>query len=166
MGSMADELRFALLDERGEPLLRVLAREELAERIAFRRQVLFVVAAERPVRQLLHRAERDRALRGQQSRGLARLLEHRIVNRVDEPEPQSLIGADDAPGEDQLLGDAQAAHAGETLSAAPARNDPEIHLWLAKLRGTRRVAKVTRQRQLATTAQSEAVDRRDRRLGH
>src|SRR5207249_7213440 len=67
---------------------------------------------------------------------------------------------------DQLLGDAQAAHAGETLSAAPARNDPEIHLWLAKLRGTRRVANVTRQRQLATTAQSEAVDRRDRRLGH
>src|SRR5207302_3791716 len=57
-----DELRVALLDERGQTLLRVLAREELSERGAFGLEVCRVVAAEGAVGELLHQPQGDGAL--------------------------------------------------------------------------------------------------------
>ena len=55
-GLAADETGLALLDEGGHPLLRILAREDLAEGLSFRGEVFCVIAAERPVGQLLHQA--------------------------------------------------------------------------------------------------------------
>ena len=69
-------------------------------------------------------------------------------------------------GEDQLLGDAEAADACESLRAAPAGNDSEVDLGLAELRARRGVTDVARERELAPAAERETVDRRDRRLRH
>src|SRR4051812_32138283 len=114
-GSGAGELRVALLDERSQAFPGVRAREELAERVAFCGEVVLVVAAERAVRQLLHRAERDGALCGEQSCRLARLVQHWIVHAVDEPDAHGFVRPDQAAGEDQLLSETQAAHARESL---------------------------------------------------
>src|SRR5207253_6108551 len=73
---------------------------------------------------------------------------------------------DRAAGEDQLLRDAEAADAGEPLRAAPAGDDAEVDLGLAEPRVARGVTQVATERELAAAAQREAVDRRDRRLGH
>src|SRR5207237_7047181 len=75
-----------------------------------------------------------------------------------------LIGIDHATGEDQLLRVAERRRAREALGATPARDDSEVDLRLAELRGPRRVAQVAAERELATAAQREAVHRRDRRL--
>src|SRR5438270_1439069 len=140
-GSGAGELRVALLDERGQAFPGVRAREELTERFAFRGEVVLVVAAERAVRELLHRPERDGALCGEESCRLARLVQHGIVHAVDEPDARGFVRSHQTAREDQLLGDTEAAHARESLRATPARDDSEIHLGLTELRAARRVAK-------------------------
>ena len=88
------------------------------------------------------------------------------MDAVDEPDAQGLLGVDEAAGEDQLLGHAQAADAGQPLRAAPAGDDPEVDLRLTELRAARRIADVARERELATAAEREAVQGRDRRLRH
>src|SRR5207237_3741839 len=60
----------------------------------------------------------------------------------------------------------EAAGARQALRAAPAGDDPKVDLGLAELRGTRRVAQVARERELAAAAEREPVDRGDRRLPH
>src|SRR5207249_884804 len=82
------ELRLALLDERRETFFRIGGCEQLTERVGLGLEVRGVVAAERLVRKLLHGRERSRALRGEQLRSLARLVEHGIMNRTDEPDAQ------------------------------------------------------------------------------
>ncbi len=68
--------------------------------------------------------------------------------------------------EDELLREADAAHAREALRSAPARHDPEVDLRLAELCLRRRVPEVARERELAAAAEREPVDRGDRRLAH
>src|SRR4051794_26794178 len=151
--SPTGEVRLALLDERGEPLLRVLAREEAAELRVLALQVRDVVALQRVVQRALRGGERERALRREQVRRLARLVEHRIVHAVDETACERLVGLDEAAGEDQLLREAEAAQAREPLGAAPAGNDPEVDLGLAKLGARGGVADVARRRELAAAAE-------------
>ena len=125
-----------------------------------------MVAAEGAVGELLHQPQGDGALRGEQGTRLARLLEHGVVDSVDEPDAQGFAGVDDAAREDQLLRHAQPAYAREPLSAAPAGNDPEVDLRLAELRVSRGVAEVAGERELAAAAESEPVHGGDRRLRH
>src|SRR4051794_4038615 len=164
--SPTGEVRLALLDERGEPLLRVLAREEAAELRVLALEVRYVLALQSVVQRALRGGERERALRGEQARSLERLVEHRILYAVDEAARKRLVGLDEPPGEDQLLREAEAAQPRQPLRAAPARDDPEVDLRLAELRARGRVADIARRRELAAAAESEAVDRRDGRLGH
>src|SRR6266536_1046442 len=131
-----------------------------------RLEVLAVVTAERAVREPLQQAERDGTLRREQLRDLAGLVEHGIVDPVDEADPERLVGIDVAPPVEEVLGDSDANEAGQALRPAPAGNDAEVDLRLAELRGRGRVADVTRERELAAAAESEAVDRGDRRLRH
>ena len=158
----------ARASRRRRPGLPSRPRSRTARRTSRPRRPRFaaVVAAERPVGEILHQPQRDRALRREEARRLARLVEHRVVDGVDEADAQRLLRVDDAAGEDQLLGDAETAHAREPLRAAPARDDPEIDLGLAELRSARRVADVARERELAAAAERKAVDRSDRRLRH
>src|SRR6185437_16966179 len=88
------------------------------------------------------------------------------MDRIDEPDAKRLVGAEDPAGEDELLGDTEAADACESLRPAPTRNDSEVHLGLPKLRNGRGVADVARQRELAPAAERKTVDSRDRRLRH
>ena len=85
---------------------------------------------------------------------------------VAEPDVQRFPGRDPAPAQDDVLGPGGADETGEPLGAAGAGDDAQLHLGLTERRRVRRHAQVARQRELATTAQSEAVDRRNRRLGH
>ena len=55
------------------------------------------------------------------------------MDGVHQPEPQCLVCVDEPAGEDQVLGDAEAADAREPLRPAPARDDPEVDLRLAEL---------------------------------
>src|SRR6185437_11011135 len=71
-----------------------------------------------------------------------------------------------ATRQDQLLRDAEAADARESLCAAPTRDDAEVDLRLAEPCVARGVAQVAAECELATTAEREAVDRGDRRLRH
>ena len=134
----AGELGLALLGERGEALLRVLAREQVAE--------LLRLALERAGRELSSRFASASATGSSRraSRRPRALLEHRIGDRVDEADPQRLLRVDQAAGEDQLLRDADAADAREPLRAAPARDDAEVDLGLAEPRVARGVADVAR----------------------
>ena len=59
---------------------------------------------------------------------------HRLVDGVDEPDAQRLVGVHGPAGEDQVLRDPEATDAREPLRPAPARDDPEVHLRLAELR--------------------------------
>src|SRR5207244_4337146 len=163
---VASELWLALVDEGGQAFLRVLAREELAEGVGLGVQAGLVVASQRPVDELLGDAKRDRALGREQLGRLARLLQHRVVHGVDEPDAQSLLGVHGAAREDELLGHARAANAGKSLRAPPAGNEAQVDLRLTQLRRARRVADVARERELAAAAEGEPVHRRDRRLRH
>src|SRR5262249_10229066 len=166
--SAPDEARLALLDEGGQALLRVLAREEPAEVRALATQVLLVSALERGIDRLLRCRKRHGALGGKEPRGLERPLHQlaRLVDRVDEAEAERLRGVDGAPAEDQILGDGEPGDARQPLGAAPTRDDPEVDLGLAELCRARREAQVTRERELAAAAKSETVHGRDRWLRH
>src|SRR5204863_6146309 len=136
------------------------------EGVALRLEIRGMVAAERAVRELLHHAERDRALRREQRGRLTSLVQRRVVDAVDEPDAQRLLRADDTSGEDQLLCDAEAAHACEPLRPAPAGDAPQVDLGLPELRPAPGIPNVARQRELAASAEREAVDRGDGRLRH
>src|SRR5580765_3481569 len=88
------------------------------------------------------------------------------MDRIDEPDANRLVGADDPAGEDELLGDTKAADARESLRPAPTRKDSEVHLGLPELRARRGVTHVARERELAPAAERKPVDGRDRRLRH
>src|SRR5262249_52511339 len=147
--SAAGEPGLALLDERPHALLRVVAGEERAEELGLRAEVRVVLALERGVDGLLGRAQRERAFRRERPRGFERLLEHGVVDPAHEPALQRLVRVDEAPREDELLCEADSAHAREPLRAAPAGDDPEVDLRLAELGLRRRVAQVAGKRELA-----------------
>src|SRR6266516_649986 len=94
------------------------------------------------------------------------MLEDRVVDAVDETEPERLLRVDRPAGQDQLLRHSQTTDAREPLRAAPARNDPEIDLGLAEPRRRSGVPKIAGERELAAAPEREAVDRGDRRLRH
>src|SRR5512133_2969467 len=98
--SRALEDGLALLHERRQTLLRIVARKELSEHVCLGLEISAVIAGKGAIRQLFHDSNRDRALGCEQPGGLACLVEYRIVNPVDEPDPQRLLGADDPTGED------------------------------------------------------------------
>src|SRR3954451_24954740 len=156
---VAGEVRLALLGEGREALDRVGAREELAELVR-----LGVEGARREVDEPLRKVEGERALGGELVCRLERAVEHRVGDRADEADPEGFLRADGAPGEDQILRDADAADTGESLRAAPAWDDAEVDLRLPELCSTRREADVTGECELAAAAEREAVDRCDRRL--
>src|SRR5581483_2794668 len=158
----------ALLDEGGHPLLLVLAREELREGLGLVGQRRGEVALQRAVREFLRPGEDERALRGEQTRELER-LRHQLAGGEDgvhEPALARLLGADHAPGVDELLRQPDAAGPRETLRAAPARDDSDRDLRLPQPRRVGCVADVAGQCELAAAAEREAVDRGDRRLRH
>ena len=101
--------------------------------LRFAPQVLGVVALQRAVHRGLRGRERDRALRREQPRRLERRLEHGVVHGVDQTALQRLVRVDDTPGEDQLLREADPAHAREALRPSPAGDDAEVDLRLAEL---------------------------------
>src|SRR5262249_41343581 len=140
--------------------------KQVAELVGLPGQVLDVIALERVVQRALGRGDRQRALRGDQARGIERPLPQLagVVDRVHETDSERLVRVDDTAGEDELLRDAGAAYAGEPLRAAPTGDDPEVDLGLSELRGAGCIADVAGERELAASAESEAVDRRDRRL--
>ncbi len=125
-----------------------------------------MVALERAVARWLRRRQRQRALGREQARNTERVVEHRLLDAVQQPDVQRLAGLDQPAGQDQLLGDPDRGRPREPDGAAPAGNDPEVDLGLAELRVRRRVAEIAGKRQLAAAAESEAVDRSDRRLRH
>src|SRR5581483_4927713 len=118
------------------------------------------VALERAVRRVLRRREGDAALRRQAGRRLEHTVEQllRRVDGADQPDPQRLLGVDGAAGEDQVLRQRRADRAGEALGPAPAGDDREVDLRLSEGGALRRVADVARERELAATAEREAVD--------
>src|SRR5579862_343608 len=101
-----DEAGSALLGERGEPLLRVLAGEQAGELLR-----LLLERARREVDETLRDRERAGALRGELLSDLERMVEHRIGDPVHEPDAQRLLRVDLAPGEDELLRDTESADA-------------------------------------------------------
>src|SRR5579864_7499399 len=127
--------RRAFLGEGGQALDRVGAPEELPELLRFGLE-----RARRHVDQALRQVERERALRGELVRRLERPVEHRIGDRIHQPDAQRLLRVDGAAREDQILRNADPADPREPLRATPAGDDAEIDLRLAELRAARRVA--------------------------
>src|SRR5487761_557663 len=117
--------RRGLLDEGGEALLRDRAVAQLAELAR-----LGVERIRHHVHEALRERERAGALRRQRVRNLERTVEHRIGDLVDQPDAQCLLRVNGAPRVDQVLRDADTAHAREPLCATPPRHDREIDLRL------------------------------------
>src|SRR6266480_1846895 len=163
---VAGEMWRAFLDEGGYALAGVLAGEELAERLRLGIEVRHVIALERVIDGGLRLRERERALRRDQLRDLER-RRHQLVGLeyvVDEPDPQGLIRIDDAPSEDQVLRNAEAADPRQPLRPTPAGEDAQVDLRLAELGGRGRVPQIARERELAAASERKAVDRGERDL--
>jgi len=75
-----------------------------------------------------------------------------------------LLGPDGAPGEDDLLREAEPDDAGQALAPAPARDDPEVDLGLAELCFARGDPDIAGESELAAAAERVPVDRGDSRL--
>ena len=93
------------------------------------------VGLEPAVDRLLRRPQRERRaadeLRGQLARGGVDLVgRHHLVDQAD---PQRLLGADEAAGEDEVLGPGRADQPRQPLGAAGAGDDAEQDLGLAEL---------------------------------
>ena len=117
------EFRLSFLDEGRKPFLSVLAGEEIPEHVGLAREVGDVVALQDVVEGALGRGERERALGRDQPRGLERALEQLfgLVHRVDEADPQRLLGIHDSPGEDELLRDAERRRPARGAACRPSR---------------------------------------------
>ena len=81
------------------------------------------------------------------------------------PMRSASAAADEATGEDQLLGPGGTDQPGQPLGAAGAGDDPQLDLRLAEGGVVGGDPDVGAQRQLAATAEGVAVDRGDHRLG-
>ena len=84
---------------------------------------------------------------------------------IHESDAKRFLRVDHLARQQQLQRAPLADEPRQSLRAAVAWNEPELHLRLAELRGVGRDANVTRHRQLASAAEREAVDRGDGRLG-
>jgi hypothetical protein len=127
-----------------------------------------VRALEGVVRRLLGVGERERALGDEgfaELPGLRRQLP-RLIDRVHEAALERLGSVDGATRVDQLLRVPERRRPREADAPAPAREDAEIDLGLADLRGRGREAQVAGQRQLEAPTQGVTVDRGDCRLRH
>ena len=164
----ADEARRALLGEGRQALARVVGREQDREQVGLVHEVRTEVAVQRAVRRLLRVGQRDRALGGDLLRDLERARQQllRLEDGVHEAALERLVGLDHAPGQHELLGEAERRRAREALRAAPARDDAEVDLGLPEARGRGGEAQVAGERHLAAAAQRVAVDGGDRRLAH
>src|SRR3954469_25224755 len=89
--SLPLELRLPLLDERADPLARVLGRERLQERVPLGGQALVEIAG---VRDLLDLLQRDRRLAGVLTPPGERLVEQLVIgdDAVREPVLVRLVG--------------------------------------------------------------------------
>ena len=96
-------------------------------------------------------------------RGVVDLLGRQHL--VDQPDRQGLLGLDEPPREDHVLGPARADEPREALGAARAGDDAQQHLGLAEHRVLGGEPEVGGQRQLAPATQRVAVDRGDHGLG-
>ena len=124
------------------------------------------VDAEPPVDRLLGRAYGERGCAAELPRpgdGLGVDLVGR-EQPVDQPDLQRLVGLDEAPGEDQVLGLARTDQPAQPLGAAGARDDPEQDLRLAERRVVGGEPDVRAQRELAPATEGVAGDRGDDRL--
>ncbi len=132
----AYELRLALLDESGHPLLLVFGREEDLDRLGLEREAGLeggVHAAEHGFFRLLYRERRELGdlLRHVDSA----LLDLCVGDEVaDEAHFVRVAGAEDVPGEDVAHRLVLADGAGEPLGAAASGDDADLHLGLAELR--------------------------------
>src|SRR4029078_7018561 len=74
-----------------------------------------------------------------------------LSSRRDPPHKsdlERLLGVDDVPGQNHVLGPAHADETRQALSGTRSRNDPESKFRLFKLRRVRRESDVARQRAL------------------
>jgi hypothetical protein len=115
--------------------------------------------------QSLCRGHRQRTLACDLGCGLARRGEQLVglEHRIRQPESKRFVRVDHLPGVDQLAGSRRPNAPREPLRPAETRNDAEVDLGLTEFGFARRVDEVARQRELAATAQGEAVDRSDHR---
>ncbi len=83
------------------------------------------------------------------------------MDLVDEAEPECLRGSDHLSGEQQTERGGAADEAREALGSAVSGDEAELDLRLAEARGFAGKAHVAGERELATAAKREAVDKRD-----
>src|SRR6187551_768235 len=162
------KLGLTLLGEGSHALFLVLRGEEHREEAKLGLHVGTRLAGQVEVRCLLGVREGEwallRQLVGQLHRGGHQL--GRVVDLVHEAPVVCLLGLDCASGEDDLLRKAEPDDARQALAPAPARDDPEIDLRLAKPCLPRGDADVAGEGELAAAAERIAVDRGDGRLGN
>src|SRR5207244_1805133 len=135
------ELRGALLDIGREAFLRVLALEELLLELALERET----GLEGDLRSRLHRALDEPDGHGRApgwneaprvgEHGAPPLLRGAFLDLVDEPEPLGLFEGECLAGGHELDRARLADDARETLRAAGARQDAEVHLGQADFAG-------------------------------
>ncbi len=91
------------------------------------------------------------------------LLEDRPAwdHLVDQANPIGFLRRDHVAGQDHLDGLALAHEAGQSLCAAPSRDNAQIDLWLPQPGPVGADAHVARHRQLQPTAEAKAVDSGD-----
>ena len=101
--------------------------------------------------------------RGRERHGL---VAQRLVGHDARAQPmcERLVGGEEAPGEHHLHRKRLADRAGRELRAARAGDDPEADLGQAEARVLRGDHDVARLRELAASAEAEAVHGRDQRL--
>jgi hypothetical protein len=114
----------------------------------------------------LREAGDGRIALGDRGRDLPSRLRQRCVRHhpVHEPDLQRLRGADDARGEDQLLGLRESDDARQEVGAAEARQDAQLRERETELCTFPRDANVAGQRHGDAHADGGAVDRRDHGL--
>src|SRR5262245_15011037 len=156
----------ALVEERLEPLVHVLARGEDAEAAALEAQALLERELHAAHDALERRRHRERAVLEDRLRELDRLV-HELRQRHDpvhEPDALGFVGLDVARGEDQLERPARPHETRQPLRAAVAGDDAELDFRQPQYRIVGSQPHVARECQLATSTERVAVDRGDHRL--
>ena len=166
--SSADHAKFGgrLSQEGGEALARLAALEELQRLARLDGHPLRERAVDGGLGGAADRADGGRGGRGDLARELAarpRAPAPAGAQRSTRPDRVGLLGADRAPGDQQVERLAVADHPRQPLRAAGRRDRAELDLRQPELRAVGRHPQRARERELEPAAERRAVDRRDRR---
>ena len=160
----AREARLALLEERGDALVHVVGAEGVLEAGDLERRRDVGRLPGRGDEHALRERDGRRRVDGDLGDRLARPGEQRVAvgePARDEPGGDGLVDADPAPGVDELLRAGEADGPGEPHGAAEARDETQLHLGLAEVRGIRRVDEVACECELEAPTECEPVDAGD-----